>query len=88
VHAAEKQGIRLRAGLHTGEIEIRSTDVTGIAVHTANRISALAEPSEVLVSWTVVDVTAGSGLQFEPRGEHQLKGVPGSWATFAGVSNV
>ena len=83
--AAAAQGITLRAGLHTGEIEIRPTDVTGIAVHTANRISALAEPSEILVSRTVVDLTAGSGLQFEPRGEHQLKGVPGTWPTFAAV---
>jgi class 3 adenylate cyclase len=82
IDAASQQGITLRAGLHTGEIEIRPTDVVGIAVHTANRISALAEPSELLVSRTVVDLTAGSGLQFEPRGEHQLKGVPGSWPTF------
>jgi class 3 adenylate cyclase/pimeloyl-ACP methyl ester carboxylesterase len=74
--AAAAQGITLRAGLHTGEIEIRPTDVTGIAVHTANRISALAEPSEILVSRTVVDLTAGSGLQFEPRGEHQLERRP------------
>jgi class 3 adenylate cyclase len=83
--AAAAQGITLRAGLHTGEIEIRPTDVIGIAVHTANRISSLAEPSEILVSRTVVDLTAGSGLQFEPRGEHQLKGVPGTWPTFAAV---
>jgi class 3 adenylate cyclase len=83
--AAAEQGITLRAGLHTGEIEIRPTDVTGIAVHTANRIAALADPSEILVSRTVVDLTAGSGLQFEPRGEHQLKGVPGTWPTFAAV---
>jgi class 3 adenylate cyclase len=83
--AAAAQGITLRAGLHTGEIEIRPTDVTGIAVHTANRISGLAHPSEILVSRTVVDLTAGSGLQFEPRGEHQLKGVPGTWSTFAAV---
>jgi class 3 adenylate cyclase len=81
--AAAQQGITLRAGLHTGEIEIRPTDVTGIAVHIANRISALAEPTEILVSRTLVDLTAGSGLQFEPRGEHQLKGVPGTWPTFA-----
>jgi class 3 adenylate cyclase len=80
--AASQQGITLRAGLHTGEIEIRPTDVVGIAVHTANRIAALAEPSEILVSRTVVDLTAGSGLQFEPRGERELKGVPGSWPIF------
>jgi class 3 adenylate cyclase len=81
--AAAEQGITLRAGLHIGEIEIRPSDVIGIAVHTANRIAALADPSEILVSRTVVDLTAGSGLQFEPRGEHQLKGVPGTWPTFA-----
>jgi class 3 adenylate cyclase len=81
--AASQQGITLRAGLHTGEIELRPTDVVGIAVHTANRISALAEPSEILVSRTVVDLTAGSGLQFEPRGDRELKGVPGSWPIFA-----
>jgi class 3 adenylate cyclase len=81
--AAAAQGITLRAGLHTGEIEIRPTDVTGIAVHTANRIATLAGQGEILVSRTVVDLTAGSGLQFEPRGEHQLKGVPGTWPTFA-----
>jgi class 3 adenylate cyclase len=87
VDAAAGQGITLRAGLHTGEIEIRPTDVTGIAVHIANRISGLAEPSEILVSRTVVDLTAGSGLEFRPRGEHQLKGVPGTWPTFAAVPN-
>jgi class 3 adenylate cyclase len=82
---AATQGITLRAGLHTGEIEIRPTDVTGIAVHTANRIATLAGPGEILVSRTVVDLTAGSGLKFEPRGEHQLKGVPGTWPTFAAM---
>jgi class 3 adenylate cyclase len=81
--AAKGQGIALRAGLHTGEIELRPTDVAGIAVHIAQRISGLAEANEILVSRTVVDLTAGSGLQFEPRGEHQLKGVPGTWPVFA-----
>jgi class 3 adenylate cyclase len=83
IDAAGQQGITLRAGLHTGEIEIRPTDVVGIAVHTANRIAALADSSEILVSRTVIDLTAGSGLQFEPRGRRQLKGVPGSWPIFA-----
>jgi class 3 adenylate cyclase len=82
IDAASHQGITLRAGLHTGEIEIRPTDVVGIAVHTANRIAALAVPSEILVSRTVVDLTAGSGLQFDPHGERELKGVPGRWPTF------
>jgi class 3 adenylate cyclase len=88
IDAACHQGITLRAGLHTGEIEIRPTDVVGIAVHTANRISALAEPSEILVSRTVVDLTAGSGLQFEARGERDLKGVPGSWPIFGVLPSV
>jgi class 3 adenylate cyclase len=73
----------LRAGLHTGEIELRPADVTGIAVVIAQRISDLAAPNEIVVSRTVVDLTAGSGLQFEPRGDHELKGVPGTWSTFA-----
>ena len=81
--AAQDQGITLRAGLHTGEIELRASDVAGIAVHIASRIAALADPNEILVSRTVVDLTAGSGLEFEPRGENELKGVPGTWPTFA-----
>ena len=81
--AAEGQGISLRAGLHTGEIEVRPSDLAGIAVHIANRIATLANPNEILVSRTVLDLTAGSGLQFESRGEHQLKGVPDTWPIFA-----
>jgi class 3 adenylate cyclase len=81
--AARQGGVTLRAGLHSGEIELRSADIAGIAVHTASRIAGLAGPDEILVSRTVVDLTAGSGLAFEPRGEQQLKGVPGTWATFA-----
>ena len=73
----------MRAGLHSGEIEVRPADVTGIAVHVASRIANLANANEILVSRTVVDLTAGSGLHFEPRGEHELKGVPGTWPTFA-----
>jgi class 3 adenylate cyclase len=80
--AADRKGVTLRAGLHTGEIELRPSDVAGIAVHIASRIAALASPNEILVSRTVVDLTAGSGLQFEPSGEHQLKGIPGTWLTF------
>jgi class 3 adenylate cyclase len=83
IHAAHSQGITLRAGLHTAEIELRPSDVAGIGVHIASRISALAAANEVLVSRTVVDLTAGSGLDFEPRGEHQLKGVPGTMPIFA-----
>jgi class 3 adenylate cyclase len=85
--AAHDQGITLRAGLHTGEIELRASDIAGIAVHIASRIAALAQPNEVLVSRTVVDLTAGSGLRFEARGEHELKGVPGTWPTFAAHAN-
>ena len=76
-------GIEVRAGLHTGEIELRDHEIAGIAVHIASRVSALAGPGEILVSRTVVDLTAGSGLTFEPRGEHELKGVPGTWPVFA-----
>jgi class 3 adenylate cyclase/pimeloyl-ACP methyl ester carboxylesterase len=83
IDAAQEQGITLRAGLHTGEIELRPSDVAGIAVHIASRVSALAGPGQVLVSRTVVDLTAGSGLHFEPQGEHELKGVPGTWQIFA-----
>jgi class 3 adenylate cyclase/pimeloyl-ACP methyl ester carboxylesterase len=85
--AAATRGINLRAGLHTGEIELRPSDVAGIAVHIASRIAALATANEVLVSRTVVDLSAGSGIDFEPRGEHELKGVPGTWPTFAAHSS-
>jgi len=78
--------IEVRAGLHTGEIEMRGGDVAGIAVHLAQRVSALAHPSEVLVSRTVTDLVAGSGLQFEDRGEHELKGVSGAWRLYSVVS--
>jgi class 3 adenylate cyclase len=81
--AARAQKITLRAGLHTGEIELRSPDVAGIAVHIASRVASLAAGNEILVSRTVVDLTAGSGLEFEPRGEHVLKGVPETWTIYA-----
>jgi class 3 adenylate cyclase len=83
IDAAGQRGLSLRAGLHAGEVELRPADVAGIAVHIASRISALAEPNEILVSRTVVDLTAGSRLQFEPRGEHELKGILGKWPIFA-----
>jgi class 3 adenylate cyclase len=76
-------GIDVRAGLHTGELELRGDDVAGIAVHLAQRISSVAHPGEVLVSRTVVDLVAGSGIAFEDRGEHVLKGVPGAWRLFS-----
>jgi len=81
--AAAECGVELRAGLHVGEVELRDRDVAGLAVHIASRISGLAQASEILVSRTVVDLTAGSGLTFEPRGDYDLKGVPGSWPIFA-----
>jgi class 3 adenylate cyclase len=84
--AVRQLGLELRAGLHTGEVELRGDDVFGIAVHLAQRVSALAEPGEILVSRTVVDLVAGSGMRFDDRGEHQLKGVPGAWKLFAVVA--
>ena len=76
-------GIDLRAGLHTGEIELRGDDVAGVAVHIGARVSALAGAGDVLVSSTVKDIVAGSGIEFGDRGEHELKGVPGSWKLYA-----
>ena len=76
-------GLEVRAGLHTGECELISGDVAGIAVHIAARVAAIAKPDEVLVSSTVKDLVAGSGIQFADRGVHTLKGVPGEWRVFA-----
>ena len=81
--AVRRLEIVLRIGLHTGEIELRGTDVAGIAVHLAQRVSTLARPGEVLVSRTVTDLVAGSGIEFADRGEHELKGLPGTWKLFA-----
>jgi class 3 adenylate cyclase len=81
--AVREFGLEIRAGLHTGEIETRGQDVSGMAVHIAARVSALAVAGEVLVSRTVTDLVAGSGIKFESHGEHQLKGVPGSWQLFS-----
>jgi class 3 adenylate cyclase len=77
------EGLSVRAGVHTGECVERGDDLAGIAVHIAARVMSAAHPDEVLVSRTVTDLVAGSGLSFVDRGEHQLKGVPGSWALFA-----
>ena len=76
-------GLEIRAGLHTGEIEMTANDVAGIAVHIGARVAALAGPSEVLVSSTVKDLVVGSGIEFEDRGTRALKGVPGEWQIFA-----
>jgi class 3 adenylate cyclase/pimeloyl-ACP methyl ester carboxylesterase len=80
---ARRLGIDVRAGLHAGEVDIRGDDVSGIAVHIAQRVSALAGSNETFVSRTVVDLVAGSGIGFDDRGESQLKGVPGTWQLFA-----
>ena len=76
-------GIRVRGGLHTGEIELRGDDIGGIAVHIAQRVQALARPDEVLVSRTVADLVGGSGIAFGDRGTHKLKGVPDQWQLLA-----
>jgi class 3 adenylate cyclase len=76
-------GLDMRSGLHTGEIELRDDDVAGIAVVLGQRVSDIAGSNEVLVSRTVVDLVAGSGIEFDDRGEHQLKGVPGTWQLLA-----
>ena len=81
--AMEPLGIDVRAGLHTGEIELDGHDVTGIAVTIGARVGALAAPGEVLVSSTVKDLVAGSDLRFEERRAVELKGVPGKWQLFA-----
>jgi class 3 adenylate cyclase len=79
VEEVQLLGIEIRAGLHTGEITRELDDISGIAVAIGARTSALAGPSEVLVSSTVKDLVAGSGLNFQDAGEHELKGVPDRW---------
>jgi class 3 adenylate cyclase len=73
----------VRAGLHTGEVELAGDAVRGIAVHTGARVAAQAGPGEVLVSQTVKDLVAGSGIEFEDRGARELKGIPGEWRLYA-----
>lgn len=75
--------MEIRAGVHTGECEVMGDKLGGIAVHIGARVLAQAAPGEVLVSATVKDLVAGSGIQFEERGVHQLKGVPGQWRLLA-----
>jgi class 3 adenylate cyclase len=79
-------GLELRSGLHTGEIELAGDHIRGLAVHIGARVVSLAGPGEVLVSSTVKDLVAGSGIAFEDRGEHTLKGVPGKWRIFLAAS--
>ena len=76
-------GMEIRAGVHTGEVEVANGDLRGIAVHIGSRVSSLAAPNEVLVSRTVADLVAGSGILLAERGEHELKGVPGTWLMYA-----
>ena len=82
-HRLSETGIKIRAGVHTGEVELRGDDIGGIAVHIASRVESAAGAGEVLASRTVKDLTAGSDYAFESRGVHQLKGVPDDWELFA-----
>ena len=84
--AVRPLGLDIRAGLHSGEIELSGDDVAGMAVHIGARVSALAGAREVLVSRTVTDLVAGSGIEFEDRGEYELKGVPGTWHLYSVVA--
>jgi class 3 adenylate cyclase len=76
-------GIEVRAGLHTGEVEVMNGDIGGLAVHIGARVMSAAGPGEVLVSSTVKDLVVGSGIEFAERGSHELKGIPGEWRLFA-----
>ena len=84
--AARSLGLEVRIGLHCGEVELMGDDVGGIAVHIASRVGALAGAGEVLVSSTVKDLVAGSGIRFEDRGAHALKGIPDEWRLFAAAA--
>jgi class 3 adenylate cyclase len=81
--AAHEIGLEIRAGVHTGEVDVRGDDIGGLSVHVGARVSAAAGPGEILVSRTVTDLVVGSGMEFLDRGEHDLKGVPGHWRLFA-----
>jgi class 3 adenylate cyclase len=83
VDAVERLGIRIRAGLHTGECEVIDDKIGGLAVSIGSRITALAGASEILASQTVKDLVTGAGLRFEDRGAHELKGIPGEWRLFS-----
>ncbi|HXW33997.1 MAG TPA: adenylate/guanylate cyclase domain-containing protein, partial [Acidimicrobiales bacterium] len=83
IDAVTQIDLKVRAGIHTGECEMRGDDLGGLAVHIASRVGSLAGEGEVLVSGTVRDLVVGSGIEFDDRGEHTLKGVPGSWKLFA-----
>jgi class 3 adenylate cyclase len=81
--AVQPLGLEIRAGLHTGEVEMRGSDIAGIAAHIAARVLEATPPGELLVSGAVPMLVAGSGFEFEDRGEHELKGVPGVWRLYA-----
>jgi class 3 adenylate cyclase len=81
--ALEPLGVVIRAGVHTGEVELRGSDIGGIGVHVAARVLDAAGPGEVMASGAVPLLVAGSGIEFDDRGEHELKGVPGTWKLFA-----
>jgi class 3 adenylate cyclase len=81
--AAQAVGLELRAGLHTGEVEVMADDIGGVAVHIAARVLGLATPTEVWVSSSIPPLVVGSGIEFVDQGEHELKGVPGTWRLFA-----
>ena len=81
--AARGVGVDVRVGLHTGEIELRGEDIGGVAVHVAQRVCAVADPGDVLVSGAVPLLVAGAGIEFTERGTHELKGLPGAWQVFA-----
>jgi class 3 adenylate cyclase len=83
VSASHELGLSIRAGLHTGEVEVVPGDIRGVAVHTAARIMALAGRDEVFVSGTTYELLAGSGLSFESRGRHELKGLAGDREVYA-----
>jgi class 3 adenylate cyclase len=85
--AVQDLGIQIQAGVHTGEVEVDGDAVRGIAVHIGARVAALAGPSEVMVSSTVKDLVAGSGLAFDDAGEHELKGVPDRWHLYRVVGS-
>jgi len=85
IEAVAALGISVRAGLHTGEVEMVGDDIAGLAVHIGARVAGLAGPGEVLVSRTVRDLVAGSGIQFEDRGHHELRGVPDTWQVYAAL---
>ena len=85
VAGAKNIGLDLRAGIHTGEVEVRGDDIAGLAVTIAKRVCDLARPGEVLVTRTVTDHVVGSGIEFDDQGERELKGVPGTWRLFTVV---